>query len=75
MLKKRKDFTKATKSTYLQRMHKFGITAPKTVQEALAIDNETGTDYWFSAIQKEMANNKSAFQFLEDDERVPVGYK
>jgi hypothetical protein len=74
-LKRRKAFIKATKTTYSQRTHKFGNKVPKTVQEALAIDKQTKTKYWFDAIQKEMTNNKSAFQFLEDDERVQVGYK
>jgi hypothetical protein len=74
-LKKKKAFIKATKSTYSQRTHKFGIKVLKTIQEALAIDQQTNTDYWYNAIQKEMTNNKSAFEFLEENENVPVGYK
>jgi hypothetical protein len=34
--------------------HKFGIKLPKTIQEALQIDKETGTDYWWKAIKKEI---------------------
>jgi hypothetical protein len=45
-LKKKKAFIKATKSTYSQRTHKFGIKVPKTVQEALAIDQQMNTNYW-----------------------------
>jgi hypothetical protein len=74
-LKKKRVFIKATKSTYSQRTHKFGIKVPKTVQEALSIDEQTNTNYWYNAIQKEMTNNKSAFKFLEENENVPVGYK
>jgi len=74
-LKKKRSFLKSTKSTYSQRTHKFGIKVPRTVQEALAIDQQTGTTHWYNAIQKEMTNNKAAFQFLDDNERVPVGYK
>jgi hypothetical protein len=74
-LKKRKAIIKATKSTYSQSRHKFGIKVPKTVQEALSLDHQTGTIFWLKGIQKETTNNKSAFQFLDNDERVPVGYK
>ncbi len=63
------------KSRYSKRSHKFGIYVPKTVQEALKIDQETNTTYWRDAINKEMTNNKMAFKFLEEDENVPVGYK
>ena len=32
-------------------------------------------DFWFRAIQKEMTNNRTAFQFVKDGEQVPIGYK
>ena len=41
--------------------HKFGIRLPKTVTEALAIDDETGTDFWRKALGKEMAKVKIAW--------------
>ena len=42
--------------------HKFGIRLPKTVAEALAIDDETGTDFWRNAkLGKEMAKVKIAW--------------
>jgi hypothetical protein len=53
-IKKRQASIKATKSTYSQRTHKFGIKVPKTVQDALHIDKQTGTTFWYEAIQKEM---------------------
>jgi len=37
-MKKKEVFIKATKSTYSQRTHKFGVKVPESVQEALAID-------------------------------------
>jgi hypothetical protein len=74
-LKKEERIIKAIKSKYSQRSHKFGVYVPRSVQEALDIDRETGTTYWKDAIQKEMTNNRIAFQFLEDDESVPIGYK
>ena len=74
-LKKRDRIISAVKTRYLKRAHKFGIRMPKTVQEALQIDRETGTDFWRKAIQKEMKNVRVAFKFLDTGERVPIGYK
>ena len=74
-IKKEKRIIKAIKSRYSQRTHKFGIYVPRSVQEALKIDRETGTTFWKDAIEKEMSNNKLAFKFLNEDESVPVAYK
>ena len=74
-LKKRDRIISAVKSRYLKRTHKFGIQLPKTVQEALAIDRETGTDFWRKAIEKEMKNVAIAFEFLESGQVVPIGYQ
>ena len=74
-MKKSKRLIKAVKSRYSQRSHKFGIYVPRTVDEALEIDKRTNTTYWKDAIHKEMSNNRMAFQFLEDNEQVPIGYK
>ena len=45
---------------YWRTTHKFGIRVPKTVEEALAIDEETGTDFWRKALGKEMTKVKVA---------------
>jgi hypothetical protein len=71
-IKKEECIIKAVTSRYSQRMHKFGIYVPHSVQEALKIDRETGTTFWKDAIGKEMSNNKLAFKFLNEDENVPV---
>ena len=47
---------------------------PKTVDEALAVDQGMGTDFWHCAIDKEMRNVMPAFEFC-DDNKMPVGYK
>ena len=44
------------KSRYWKTSHKFGIRLPHSVQQALQIDEETGTDLWRRAIEKEMKN-------------------
>ena len=55
--------------------HKFGILIPNSVKEALLFDDETETDLWQKAMEKEMKNAMPAFTFLEQDEKVPIGYQ
>ena len=55
-------------------MTSHGIRLPKTVEEALEIDRETGTDFWQKAIEKEMKNIRAAYEYSEDG-KIPVGYK
>ena len=55
------------KSRYWKTSHKFGVRLPHSVQEALQIDRETGTDFWWKAIQKETGKVEVA---LETDESV-----
>jgi hypothetical protein len=47
---------------YWRTTHKFGICVPKTVGEALAIDEELGTDFWRKALGKEMTKVKVAWK-------------
>ena len=68
MRKKRRIIAKI-KTKYWKTTHKFGIEIPKSVEHALRIDQETGTDYWRKAIEKEMKNVRIAFQrFIERNE-------
>jgi hypothetical protein len=62
------------KKKYWDRIHKFGIELPKSVQQALEIGRKTGTTFWREAIAKEMKNVIPAFRF-NDDDSIPVGYK
>ena len=63
------------KKRYFRTTQKFGIQLPKTVEEALRIDKETGTTFWRDAIKKEMDTVRVAFKILEDGQQVPVGSK
>jgi len=74
-LNHRKRFIQATQAWYARQTHKFGVQVPTTVCEALKIDQETKTTFWYDAIQKEMANIRTAFKFLDENERVPPGHK
>ncbi|GAX25842.1 hypothetical protein FisN_6Hu120 [Fistulifera solaris] len=64
VLRKRNRILAKVKSRYWKTTHKFGIRIPKTVKEALQIDEETGTDFWRRAIEKEMGkiNAMGAFE-------------
>jgi len=62
------------KKRFIVRTHKFGIEIPRSTKRALEIDRESGTDLWRKAIEKEMKNNSSAFEILDTEEVVPVGY-
>jgi hypothetical protein len=74
VLRKRDRFIKKVKTRYWKRTHKFGIEMPKSVKDALAIDERSGTNFWRLAIEKEMRNVMPAFEFKNDD-IVPIGYK
>jgi hypothetical protein len=74
-LKKRERIIAAVNKRFTLRSHKFGIELPRSVQDALAIDAATHTTYWRDAIALEIKNVDVAFQDLEENEKVPVGYQ
>ena len=53
------------KSRVRQATHKFGIRVPTSIQEALAIDKETGTTFWWNAIKREVDKIMIAFEIDE----------
>eukprot|EP00957_Ditylum_brightwellii_P022272 1681034-Ditylum_brightwellii.AAC.1 len=50
------------KSKYWRATHKFGIKIPKTVDEALRIDQGNQNTYWEDAIKEETKKNKVAWK-------------
>ena len=76
-LKKRERILKKIKSKYWQRSHKYGIRIPKSVQEALKIDEETNTTYWRDAIEDEMRKIKEmdVFKVYDGKPEDLFGYK
>lgn len=66
ILRRRNRIISKAKTRYWKRTHKFGIELPKSVEEALAIDRRTGTDYWAKAIEKEMKAVGIAFDFKDE---------
>jgi hypothetical protein len=66
VVRKRNRIISKVKSKYWKTTHKFGIRVPKTVEEALQIDEETGTDLWRKALGKEMSKVKVAWKVADD---------
>jgi hypothetical protein len=62
------------KSRYWSRTHKYGVQLPKTVEEAMQIDRETGTNFWQKAIEKEMKTIMIALEF-KDNDVMPIGHR
>jgi hypothetical protein len=54
---------------------KFGIRVTKTVEEAIAIDKESGTNHWKEEINLKAKSVDGAFQELEEGKDVPAGYQ
>jgi hypothetical protein len=50
------------KGKYWKTSHKYGVQLPHSVQEALAIDKETETDFWWKAIKKGLNKVMMAMQ-------------
>jgi hypothetical protein len=53
-LRKRNCIISKVKKKYWQTMHKFGCKLPHSVEEALEIDRQTGTDHWQRALNQEI---------------------
>ena len=54
--------------------HKYGIEVPRTLKEALALDEKNGNKYWSDAVGKEMGNIMVAFEILGPQCRPPPGW-
>lgn len=61
VFRKRNRIIAKTKAKYWRTTHKYGVRLPKSVEEALRIDKETGTDYWEKSLNKEMAKAKVSY--------------
>jgi ribosomal protein L31E len=65
VLRRRNRIISKVKSRYWRTTHKFGIRLPHSVEEALKIDQQTGTDLWRKAINKEMSKVRVAWEVHE----------
>jgi hypothetical protein len=63
------------KKRNVRRGYKFGIRVPSTWEEAIALDEENGNNFWMEAIMKDMTNARIAFDVQNKDKSPPVGYR
>ena len=60
---------------YNKRKSQFGIQVPRTMAEAVKLDEANGNTLWQDAIAKEIDSVRVAFKKLRNGERAPVGYQ
>jgi hypothetical protein len=61
----------------IQMQTYLGIAIPRTVQEAISLDNKNQDSKWNDAMKKEIdgIQEHGTFEFLEPDSDVPEGYQ
>ena len=74
VINKRNRIVSKVNSQYHKQTHKFGFEVPKTVADALRIDQQNGDNRWAKAIAKEMSKVNIAFDIKERGSRPPVGH-
>ena len=62
-------------SRRIRKNSKFGVKIPQDWDEAVYLDRENGNTLWQDAVKKEMTNVEIAFNFLDNGERIPIGFK
>lgn len=72
-LRKRKAIISKASTKHPRKM-KFGVKIPLAYDEAVILDRENGNTLWQDAVKKEMKNVEVAFNFLGEDESVPIGF-
>ena len=50
----------------METTHKYGVRLPKNAEQALRLDQESGTKLWETAINKEMKKAKVAYNEVDD---------
>ena len=73
-LKKRDGIIAAAKARVVKSTHKYGIEVPTSVAHAYEIDRKNGNRLWCDTMEKEIANIGVAFDILENDQSLPIGY-
>ena len=65
VLRRRNRIISKVKKKYWRTTHKYGIRVPKSVQEALQLDEINGNTLWQDAINKEMSKAKISWKVLD----------
>ena len=56
-------------------MHKYGIEMPTDIEHAKRLDEKNDNTFWIDAIKKEMHDVGVAFEILDSDVVLPVGFR
>jgi hypothetical protein len=75
VVKKRKIIISAVTKRYHKCTHKFGIQVPKTLGEAVKLDEKNGNTLWKDAIRKEMNNVRSVLKVLKGEKAIAPTYQ
>jgi hypothetical protein len=73
-LRQRDRIIAAVNTRVRRTSHKYGIEVPFTLDQAKKLDHINGNNLWEQAINLEMANVKVAFEILDTDQAIPVGW-
>ena len=73
-LRKRDVIVSMVSARVKKKTHKYGIEVPRTLKEAIEIDQTNGNRLWRDAYEKEMRNVSVAFRILKRGQKAPVGY-
>jgi hypothetical protein len=65
-IKKRERIISAVRTRATKKSHKFGVEVPTSIKRALEIDQETSSDLWRKAIEKETHHVMCAFEILDE---------
>jgi len=74
-IKKKARIIAKIKSKYWLRTHKFGIRVPRTIKEAIEIDDDNKNHEWWDALMIEMKNVRVAFEEHDGDTKDLIGYQ
>lgn len=74
-LRKRDFIISSVKSRVRKSNQKYGIKIPTSIKNAHELDTSNGNTHWSDAISKEMTNVGIAFDILDMNQHVPVGWK
>ena len=74
-MRKRDYIISAVKSRVRKTTHKYGIEILKSREEAFSFDKKNGNSFWSEVSQKEMTNTGIAFEILDKDNPVSVGWE
>ena len=74
MLRKRNVIIASVVQRARKTMHKYGIEMPTDIEHAKRLDEKNDNTFWIDAIKKEMHNVGIAFEILDSDVALQVGF-